>query len=184
MLWVTVPDVELFDEETSTFTTVKGAKLQLEHSLVSLSKWESKWKKPFLKTEEKTTEELRDYIRCMTITQNVKSEVYKIIPPSIFHSVDEYINDPMTATWFREEKKKGGRDRVVTSELIYYWMTLYQIPFECEKWHLNRLLTLIRVCGAETNAAHNTGKKKNKKEMAAERTALNESRLKKFGTRG
>lgn len=184
MLWVDVPDTELFDEETSSFTLVKGARLQLEHSLVSLSKWESKWKKPFLKEEEKTMEELRDYIRCMTITQNVRPEVYKFITPSIFKEVDNYINDSMTATWFKEDSKKGPKGRIVTSELIYYWMTLYKIPFECEKWHLNRLLTLIRVCGAETNAANQTGKRKNRRDIAAERTALNESRLKKLGTKG
>lgn len=178
-----IPGKELFNEETSEFIEVKERTLILEHSLLSLSKWESKWKKPFLDKKEYTYPELIDYIRCMTITTGVPDDTYKIITPDMIKGVWDYINDPMTATWFndRENKKGAKRGQTVTSELIYYWMTFYDIPFSpCEKWHLNRLLTLIHICEVKNAPS----KKMKKKEIYAQHRALNEARRKKTGSKG
>lgn len=182
MLPITIPAGEFFDNETQTFIYTKKQELLLEHSLVSLSKWESKWKKPFLKKDYKMTrEETRDYIRCMTITQNVDPNVYKAITNDIIDKVSEYIEDSMTATWFKEEKTKKANNEVVTAEVIYWWMITLNIPFKCEKWHLNRLLTQIRVCEAKNNAPQ---KKTNQREWASERRAINAARRKRLGTKG
>lgn len=181
MLLVTIPACEFFDNKTQTFIYTKKQTLQLEHSLVSLYKWESKWKKPFLKKDYKmTNEEARDYIRCMTITQNVDPLVYKAITNDIVDKVNKYIEDPMTATWFKEEKNRKVNREIVTAEVIYYWMIALNIPFKCEKWHLNKLLTLIRVC----NAKNAPVKKTNGKEWASERRAINAARRKKLNTKG
>lgn len=150
MLKIVVKRREFFDERTETFVETKDTTLQLEHSLMSLAKWESKWHKPFLDEKtEKTNEEMKDYIRCMTITQNVDPMVYEALTQSNVKEIRDYIDDPMTATWFNDKKTTQGRKKKVTAELIYYWMITLEIPFECEKWHLNRLLTLIRVCNIE-----------------------------------
>lgn len=150
MLKITIPSAEAYDYLKNEFVYTKEQTLSLEHSLVSISKWESKWHKPYLSKEQKTVEETIDYIRCMTITQNVDPRVYYCIPENEYQKIVEYIENPMTATWFsNEQEMKGRQGRIVTSELIYYWMISYGIPFECEKWHLNRLITLIRVCGEE-----------------------------------
>ena len=146
MFRITLPESEQYNEETEEFITFKAQELQLEHSLVSLSKWESKWGKPFLTKKEKTVEESIDYVRCMTLTQNVDPEVYKRITPDIVDSVAKYIENPMTATTFSKKSNQPPNHEVVTAELIYYWMIAYNVPFECQKWHLNRLLTLIDVC--------------------------------------
>ena len=146
MLKITIPGQEFWDEEKEVFVNTKGATLQLEHSLVSLSKWESKWHKPFLGNGDKTVEETVDYIRCMTLTQNVNPSVYDFITNEIIGRVSDYIDDSMTATWFSKEDKSSPNREVITAEIIYYWMIALNIPFECQKWHLNRLLTLIRVC--------------------------------------
>lgn len=181
MLQVTIPDrqeIEAWDEATNTFVTipfVKGATLQLEHSLISLSKWESKWCKSFLTKEEKTYEETVDYIKCMTLTQNVRPEVYEILTADNIKEINEYIGAKMTATTFREEKGgKPNRERI-TSELIYYWMIALNIPFECQKWHLNRLLTLIRVC----NVKNAPPKKQSKSDLYKHHAAVNAARRKK-----
>lgn len=150
MLKIVVNGREFFDERTETFVETKDTTLQLEHSLMSLAKWESKWHKPFLDDKvEKTNEEMKDYIRCMTITQNVDPYVYEALTQKNVKEIRDYIDDPMTATWFNDKKTTQGRKKQVTAELIYYWMITLEIPFECEKWHLNRLLTLIRVCNIE-----------------------------------
>ena len=150
MLPIVVKGRELFDERTETFIETKDTTLHLEHSLMSLAKWESKWHKPFLDEKtEKTNEEMKDYIRCMTITQNVDPMVYESLTQKNIKEIRDYIDDPMTATWFNDKKTTQGRKKPVTAELIYYWMITLEIPFECEKWHLNRLLTLIRVCNIE-----------------------------------
>lgn len=180
MLQLEIPKRELFDDDTSEFSIIKQESLQLEHSLVSLSKWESKWCKPFLGTQNKSTEETIDYIRCMTITQNVKLEVYTNLPDSIFKQVDEYINAPMTATWFTESKTSTRNTEAITAELIYYWMIALTIPIECQKWHLNKLLTLIRIC----NIKNQPPKKKGRREMLADRAAINKARLEKLNTKG
>lgn len=180
MLVITIPASELWDERGEQFVPIKETRLQLEHSLVSISKWEAKWHKPFLSDKDKSSEEILDYIRCMTLTKNVDSTVYFIIDQNTVKQITDYINDSMTATWFSE--KPGGKSKktVATSELIYYWMISFGIPFECQKWHLNRLLTLIRVC-SEKNAPK---KKMSAKEINARNKALNAQRRKSLGTKG
>ena len=173
---------EGWDEAKEEFVDGKSQTIQLEHSLVSLSKWESKWCKPFLSQSERTIEETIDYIRCMTITQNVKPEVYNHLSNKNIEEVNAYIQNPMTATWFTEDKMTKGRpnSEQTTNELIYYWMIVNNIPKECEKWHLNRLLTLIRIC----HVKNNPDKKMSKRETAAYYAALNAQRKKKFNTKG
>jgi oligoribonuclease NrnB/cAMP/cGMP phosphodiesterase (DHH superfamily) len=181
MLQITIPQVDMWDEQKEEFISSKERTLQLEHSLVSLSKWESRWCKAFLSNKEMTAEESIDYIRCMTITQNVPDDVYNAIPDSIIKEVSEYMALPMTATWFTDEDKKtssGGE--TVTAELIYYWMISLNIPMECQKWHLNRLLTLIKVC----NIKNQPPKKRSKKEIMSRNAALNAARKKQFNTSG
>lgn len=180
MLTVHIPAAELWNETTNEFMYTSECTLQMEHSLVSISKWESKWHKPFLSKEDKTPEEMQDYIRCMLITQNVPEKTIRDLPPSALKQIKDYINDPMTATWFREDDKPGGRGKVVTSEVIYYWMIAAQIPFECQKWHLNRLLTLIKLCNVE-NAPK---KKMSQKDVYARNKAINDANRKRFNTKG
>ena len=179
MLTITIPSIELFDEEKNRFFNSKSYILQLEHSLVSLSKWESKWHKPFLTKENKPTEETIDYIRMMTITQNVDPEAYNFIRQETVDKVMDYIGDSMTATTIRQDKDIKSKE-IITAEIIYYWMINFQIPFECQKWHLNRLLTLINVC----NIKNAPTKKTSAKELAASRRDLNAARKKKLNTTG
>ena len=180
MYKLTIPKGEWFDEKAQEFITIDHPiTLALEHSLVSLSKWESKWKKPYLSLDQKTKEEQIDYIRCMTLTQNVDPKIYYCIPPQEFINIDAYINDPMTATTFSGQDKKGGR-QIITSEIIYYWMTCYNIPFECQKWHLGRLITLVRVCAAK-NAPQT---QMSAKEIMNRNRALIQSRRAKLHTKG
>lgn len=180
MLELHIKGVDLYDEKNEEFISTKDATLRLEHSLLSLSKWESKWHKPFLGKDEKTEEEIRDYVRCMTITQNVDPLVYLGLTIDDYKKIEEYMSDTMTATWFNEKNNPKSRQKIVTSELIYYWMVTLQIPFECEKWHLNRLLTLIRVCNNE-----NTPKSKmNKRDIFKQNAQLNEARKKMLNSKG
>lgn len=180
MLKITIPGQEFWDEEKEVFINTKGAALQLEHSLVSLSKWESKWHKPFLGNGDKTVEETVDYIRCMTLTQNVNPSVYDFITNEIIGQVSDYIDDSMTATWFSKEDKGSPNREVITAELIYYWMIALNIPFECQKWHLNRLLTLIRVC----NVKNAPPEKLSQKEIAKRNAAINAARRKARKSKG
>jgi oligoribonuclease NrnB/cAMP/cGMP phosphodiesterase (DHH superfamily) len=181
MLQIIIPPVDMWDERKQEFIASKGQTLQLEHSLVSLSKWESKWCKAFLSNKNMTPEESIDYIRCMTITQNVPDDVYNAIPDSIIKEVSDYIALPMTATWFGEEgKKSSSNGETVTAELIYYWMIALNIPMECQKWHLNRLLTLIKVC----NIKNQPPKKRSKRDIMSRNAALNAARKKQFNTTG
>ena len=180
MLIITIPAVEMFNEETQEFFQLKEQTLQLEHSLVSLSKWESKWCKPFLVKEPKTLEETLDYIRCMTITQNIDSSVYNRLSQDNIKDINNYIDAPMTATTFYGHNQDGRSKETITSELIYYWMISFNIPMECQKWHLNRLLTLIRVC----NVKNNPPKKMNKREIMNRNAALNAARRKQLNTTG
>ena len=178
MLQITVPDKMFFDDDRQEFITYKGAVLQMEHSLVSVSKWEAKWHKPFLSKKPKTPEEARDYYRCMTLTQHVNPEVYLCIDDRIAAKIEDYINDPMTATTFSDDDKSVN-NTIITSEVIYYWLTAYNIPFECQKWHLNRLLTLIHVCGKKSNP-----KKMSNAEHLKRNAAINARNRKRFGSRG
>jgi hypothetical protein len=154
--------------------------LQLEHSLVSLSKWESRWCKPFMSKTEKTTEQTIDYIRCMTITQNIPDDVYNGITSEIVEQVSRYIEAPMTATTFSDDKKNVVNRDIITAEIIYYWMIALNIPFECQKWHLNRLLTLINVCNIKSQPK----KKTSKKDIMSRNAALNEARRQRLNTTG
>ncbi len=175
MLCVTIPAGEFYDEANGIFIETKTQILQLEHSLVSLSKWEAKWKKPFLGADKKTVEETNDYIRCMTLTQNVNSNVYKAIPGDVVEKVREYIDDPMTATWFRNGGSRP-QNKIMTAERFYSLMISLNIPFECQKWHLNRLITLIRVCSIESvpqkNMSRNEIYKSNREINAMRRKRL------------
>ncbi len=181
MLKITVPETEFWDEIHEEFVYKKEQTLQLEHSLVSLSKWESKWNKAFLGKQEKTEEEIVDYVRCMTITQNVDPEVYYRLSAENYKEINAYIEAPMTATCFYEGKQQGKNYDTVTSELIYYWMISYNIPVDiCQKWHLNRLLTLIRVC----NVKNAPPKKRGKREMLNRQAAINAANRKRFGSKG
>ena len=181
MLVITVQGVEGWDEQKEEFVSAKPPVcLQLEHSLISLSKWESKWEKPFLSKEPKTIEETIDYIRCMTLNSNVPADVYDRLSSQNFRDVNAYIDAKRSATTIREEQKGHRGTEIVTSELIYYWMVALQIPFECQKWHLNRLMTLINVCSAKNGPQ----KKMSQKEIFAQNRALNAARRKRAHSRG
>lgn len=180
MLRIVVPGVELFDEAKQEFMTQEHTVLDLEHSLVSLSKWEQEYEKPFLNAEEKTTEEVLGYIRCMTITPEIPNDVYQRLSDENIRQINNYIDAKMTATWFNDQPGAPASRDIITSELIYYWMITFQIPFECERWHLNRLFTLIRVC----NIKQAKPKKMSRSEIAARNRALNEQRKAKLGTKG
>lgn len=187
MLTITIPDrpeVDAWDEANNVFVNfpyIKGATIQLEHSLVSLSKWESKWCKPFLSTEDKSVEETVDYIKFMTLTKNVRPEVYEALSEENIKQINDYIGAPMTATTFSDDgrNKKPNREKI-TAELIYYWMIALNIPFECQKWHLNKLLTLIRVC----NVKNEPPKKMSKRDTMERYAALNAARRKKLNSKG
>lgn len=181
MLTVVIPESEMFNEDTQEFIRIKKQVIKLEHSLVSVSKWESKWKKPFLGKETKTAEETIDYIRCMTITQNVDPSVYLNLDVKTVKRINAYIDDKMTATTFPVDHIRGSSREQVTSELIYYWMVNFNIPFECEKWHLNRLLTLIQVCSIKANSS---GKKMKPQEVLKQNNELNAIRRKQLGSKG
>lgn len=178
MLTIKINDSEIFDNVKSEFIPIKGQTIILEHSLVSISKWESKWKKPFQGTI-KTAEETIDYIKCMTITQGVDSRLYQFLSVDDIKRVGEYIEDPMTATIVNKQKSIGAKE-TVTSELIYYWMIALNIPVEFQKWHLNRLLMLIDV----VNIKNTPPKKMSKAEMYNRNKTLNEARKQQLKTRG
>lgn len=180
MLRLTIPATEYYNEATNEFTTIGEQVLEMEHSLLSLSKWESKWHKPFLGQDEKTQEELLDYFRCMTITKNVSPIVYYALTPDNVRALTNYMNDSMTATHFSESSNKKFSREIITAEIIYYWMIEFGIPLMCEKWHLNRLLTLVRVC-SEKNAP---AKKMSKNELFARNRMLNTKRRAQLHSRG
>lgn len=180
MLEITIPPNDLWDEKNEQFIHIKETNLRLEHSLVSLSKWESKWNKVFLSKKEKSTEETIDYVKCMTLTKNVDPNVYYGLTPENFKQINDYIAAPMTATYFSKEQKKGNSREQVTSELIYYWMIAYNIPFECQKWHLNRLITLVRVCEVKNEKP----KKMSKGDIMRRNASINAARRKKYHSKG
>ncbi len=183
MLTITVPANELFDERTSEFISVKEHVLLLEHSLLSLSKWESKWHKSFLFSLENGTlslEETIDYIRCMCLTKNVDPNVYKCLSPSNISEINEYLSNPMTATTISDNQPGERNYEIKTSELIYYWMIACGIPFECEKWHLNRLIMLIRVCSAKNSPP----RKMSRDEIMRRNAELNAKRRKEWNSKG
>jgi len=182
MLQLVIPDLEFWNPKTEEFLYEKGCTIQLEHSLVSISKWEAKYHKAFLGKQEKTNAELIDYIRFMTITQNVPQKVYTHLKKKEFDIINAYIDNPMSAVKFFDEEAGNSSD-TVTSELIYYWMIALNIPFECQKWHLNRLLSLIRVCNMKNRAASKSGKR-SQKDILRQNAALNAERRKKLNSKG
>ena len=180
MLTIVVPGVEMFDEKTQEFVSKDDVTLDLEHSLVSLSKWESIHEKPFLGKDDKTTDEVLDYIKAMTLTPEVPEEVFLKLSNENLDAINAYLEAKMTATWFSEAPGAPSSRDVITSELVYYWMITFQIPFECETWHLNRLFTLIRVC----NIKQAKPKKMSRGEIAARNRELNAQRRAQLGTKG
>lgn len=175
-----IPGKDLFDERSGKFIAVKETNIILEHSLISISNWESKWHKPYLSSDKKTTEEFFSYLQCMCLTKNVDPNVFYAIDGESVRKIAEYISNPMTATTFKRREQKKSRE-IITSELIYFWMTSFNIPFEpCQKWHLNRLLTLIEIASIKNQPP----KKMGRREAARERAALNASRRAKYNTRG
>lgn len=181
MFRITVPGDEAYDEKSEQFTTVGDFDLELEHSLVSLSKWESIFEKPFLSQEDKTGAELLGYVKAMTLTPDVPDEVYERLSEDNLKEINAFIEAKMTATWFSEDKHAPRtKQQVITSELIYYWMTVFNIPFECQHWHLNRLFTLIQIC----NVKQEKPKKMSQASVAARYRELNAQRKKELGTKG
>lgn len=181
MLTIIVPESESYNEATNEFIYTKETVLRLEHSLVSISKWESKWKTPFLGKEQKTREQVQDYVKCMTTTQNVPDNVYLSLTDKNWDDIGKYIEDSKTATWFSDNTNRPTSE-IVTSELIYYWMTAYNIPFECQKWHLNRLLTLIKICSIKNQSKD--VKKMSRSAVMKQNAAINRARRAKTGSKG
>lgn len=179
MLKITIPKSEIYNEELNEFVNIPETNLSLEHSLVSISKWESKYCKPFFSKDDKTSEELMYYVQCMTINNNVNPEVYKALNYDNLNDIKAYIEAPMTATTFNSLQNGRSRD-VITSEIIYYSMIAEGIPFECQKWHINRLLTLIKVCSLKNTPP----KKMSKNSIMSQYKALNASRRAALGTKG
>ena len=187
MLTITIAGSEGWDEEKQEFVkTSKDCTICLEHSLVSMSKWEAKYHRPFLSEDQKTRKELIYYVKCMTITQNVDDSVYQNISADNLKKVLEYIDDPMSATVFYDygRKQKRGRikNKVPTTETIYSYMVGLNIDFKCEKWHLNRLLNLIRIC-SENNQPPNK-KRMSNREILERNHSLNKQRQKLLNTKG
>ena len=179
MLHLVIPAAEFYDEAKEEFVQKSETSLTLEHSLISISKWESRWGKPFLGSDEKTEEQTFDYIRCMNVNNNTPKDVYARIQNEQMAEIQQYIDSKQTATWFREGSEPPNRE-IITSEVIYYWMIELNIPFECQRWHLNRLLTLIRVI----NEKRKPSKAMSTSEIISRNKSLNAQRLKQYNTRG
>lgn len=180
MLQIKISGKEAWDEKSEQFVSIPDTVLSLEHSLISISKWEAKWHVPFLSKDKKTPEQIIDYIKCMTVTPSVKPEVYNLLNRTHIEAVMDYIDDPMTASTI---KHLGGPKRsreIITSELIYYWMVSLQIPFECQKWHVNRLMMLIQICSAKNQPE----KKMSKRNTMQQNAALNAARRQRMHSKG
>lgn len=181
MLEISIPiSPEGWDEEKQEFVEPSYQVLQLEHSLVSLSKWESKWCKSFISSKDKTDEELMDYIYCMTLDEDVDPVVYNYLTKENVDQINKYIEAPMTATYFAEDRGGKSNRETITAELIYYWMIALNIPFECQYWHLNRLLTLVRVC----NIKNQPPKKMSRREIMSRNAAMNAARRQQMNSKG
>lgn len=180
MLELHLSEVDIWDEKIEVFYTIRAQTLKLEHSLVSLAKWESKWEKPFLSEKKMSFPETVHYIQCMTITQNVDPYIYAYLARFHLDEIYKYMELSMTATTFSKNKEPWRARKIVTAEVIYYWMTELNVPIECQKWHLNRLITLINVCNLERQPKKNMSIK----ELHKRNHALNQQRLKQLGTKG
>lgn len=179
MLEIEVPETEYFDDATSLFVKRPGKILRFEHSLLSVSKWEAHFEKAFLSKAEKTPEEMLNYIHYMRLDPGPISDLYSLTKEH-FVEINAYMNSKATATTFQDRASGRQSTEIITSELMYYWMTAYQIPFECETWHLNRLMALIKICSIK-NAPQ---KKMRRSEILARNRTLNEQRLSKYNTSG
>lgn len=179
MLSLLVRGQEYFDNNKQEFVYPQSFTLELEHSLVSIAQWESKWEKSFLSTKEHSDEEIRDYIQCMVLTKNPPENFVNFLTKENYQEINAYIESKQTATWFSEVQRSPSRE-ILTAEVIYYWMIALTIPFECQYWHLNRLLTLIRVC----NIKNAPPKKMSKNDVAAQQRALNRQRRAQGHSRG
>ena len=180
MLELRVPGQEFWDDEKEEFTYGKDVILQLEHSLISISKWESKHHKAFLTKRIKSQDEMNDYIRCMVINRNVDPTVFSRLTVENLQDINEYIENPMSATYLGNDRETGGPKDTITSELIYYWMITYNIPAEYQKWHINRLMALINVCSRKSSP----GKKMPNRTILQKNAALNAKRRAMLGTKG
>jgi hypothetical protein len=180
MLTIIVAAEEVYDEAKGEFTTQGGVELQLEHSLVSLSKWEAIHEKAFLGDKTKTGDELFSYVECMLVTEKPRGDILHKLSKQNLEEINTYLNARMTATWFSEAPGAPASRDVITAELIYYWMTVFNIPFECQHWHLNRLFTLIRIC----NIKQSKPKKMSRAELAQRNRELNAQRKAQLGTSG
>lgn len=183
MLLIHLDKAEMFDDEKQEFIYVNPVDLYLEHSLVSISKWESKWHKPFIGNKELTIEEVIDYIRCMTINKNIEYETFVYLNKYHAKEISDYINDSYTATTFYEVNdgsNRGKGEKIITSELIYYWMIASNIPFECDKWHINRLLALIKICSIKNSQ----DKKMSPSAIRKQNASLNAARRRAHHTKG
>lgn len=180
MLTLIVKGKEFFNEETSEFIDSPEVVVELEHSLVSLSKWESIFQKPFLTKDSKTQTELLAYIKIMILTKDYPEDLIESLTKENFLAIQNYIDSPESATTFGKLPEQKGRGEVITSELIYFWLVTFNIPFEVETWHLNRLLALVRIC----NIKNQKPKKVKKDEAARQYRELNEKRRAQYGTRG
>lgn len=179
MLILDIPASEFFDDAKEEFVETKAVSLRLEHSLVSVSKWEAKWKVPFLSAKKMTPEQTLDYIKFMTINQNVDPLVYSLLNREHIQKVNDYIADNKTATTFSNVNSAPNR-QIVTSELIYFWMAQFNIPFECQKWHLSRLMTLIRIASIKNEPE----KKMSQRAIMSRNQSLNAARRKAMHTKG
>lgn len=178
MLQIVLPEREYFNENDCSFVTMKEQTIRMEHSLISLSKWEMKWNKPFLTKKTKSIEEVIDYLKCMSLDPNISDEVFETLPSEAIDQINDYMESPMTATWFGNQN--GNSREILTSEVIYSQMIQLGIPFECQKWHLNRLFTLIQVC----NIRFSPQKKMSNKEILTRNRELNAARKAKMNTKG
>lgn len=179
-LTIVIPGKDFYDQKTNRFITIKTQKLSLEHSLLSISKWEARWHKPYLSRDEKSEEENLDYIRCMCLTEPSDPNVFLGLTRQNVKDIADYISNPMTATTFNNRDKKPSRE-IITSELIYFWMANFRIPFDpCQKWHLNRLMTLIEIASIKNQPA----KKMSTRDILKQNSALNAARRAKYGSRG
>lgn len=180
MITIVIPEQEFFDDSSSTFTVHPERTLKLEHSLVAISKWESKWMKPFLGEGDKTVDEIYDYISCMVLNESeVDDHIIASLTQKNIDDITNYIKSPMTATIIKQRGSKANRE-VITSELIYYWMVSFNIPFECQYWHLNRLMMLVNICSIKNSPS----KKESLRDTVSRNRELNAARRKALHSTG
>lgn len=179
MLTIVVPLQEGVDQDNN-FVLIEGFELELEHSLASLSKWESKFEKPFLSSKEKTTEEVLAYIECMCRTPNVPPEVWGKLSQDNYNAINAYIDSKQTATWFSDDKPQTQSGEIITAEIVYFWMTSMRIPWEAQHWHLNKLFTLVRVFDLKSAKPKPMGRA----EQLQRQRELNQKRRAEMKTKG